>query len=141
MDHVTDIRQNWIKKLSALTVIKHSERSAPVTPNISPPAYPRQFNQTIIFTFFIRSHILCGWIAGHEAEHMESLPEEEFKQNVTELIHRFTGESQFVLLVSSAWTAVLSDTSLFEFENLIPVSALLMEAFHHNFEFRQNAET
>lgn len=25
---------------------------------------------------------------------METLPEEEFKQSVTELIHRFTGESQ-----------------------------------------------
>ncbi|CAG09386.1 unnamed protein product [Tetraodon nigroviridis] len=35
--------------------------------------------------------ILCGWIAGHESEYMESLPEEEFKQSVTELIHQFTG--------------------------------------------------
>lgn len=31
---------------------------------------------------------------------MESLPEEEFKQSVTELIHRFTGESQICGVIS-----------------------------------------
>lgn len=40
------------------------------------------------------SHVLCGWIAGHEAEYMETLPEEEVKQAITKLIRTFTGESQ-----------------------------------------------
>lgn len=43
---------------------------------------------------FIYSHVLCGWIAGHESEYMESLPEQEVRYSVTELIRTFTGESQ-----------------------------------------------
>lgn len=39
----------------------------------------------------ICSPVLCGWIAGHESEHMETLSEEEFRQSVTKLIHTFTG--------------------------------------------------
>uniref|UniRef100_A0A674PDE9 Peroxisomal N(1)-acetyl-spermine/spermidine oxidase-like n=1 Tax=Takifugu rubripes TaxID=31033 RepID=A0A674PDE9_TAKRU len=66
-DHVTDVKQRWIRKMSSFTVQEKSESHA---------------------------HILCGWIAGREAEYMESLPEEEFKQSVTELIQRFTGESR-----------------------------------------------
>lgn len=36
-------------------------------------------------------HALCGWIAGHESEHMETLSELEVLQAVTQLIRRFTG--------------------------------------------------
>ncbi|XP_056903292.1 peroxisomal N(1)-acetyl-spermine/spermidine oxidase-like [Takifugu flavidus] len=68
-DHVTDVKQRWIRKMSSFTVQEKSESHA---------------------------HILCGWIAGREAEYMESLPEEEFKQSVTELIQRFTGNPAIV---------------------------------------------
>ena len=59
------------------------------TSNTSQAEYSEAFE---LSSFYIPSFILCGWIAGHESEYMESLPEEEFKQRVTELIHQFTGE-------------------------------------------------
>ncbi|KAM3606323.1 uncharacterized protein V6R79_014247 [Siganus canaliculatus] len=65
-DHVSDIKKSWIKKMSTFTVLKPSERN---------------------------SHVLCGWISGRESEYMESLPEEEVRKAVTELIHMFTGNS------------------------------------------------
>nr|XP_046258879.1 peroxisomal N(1)-acetyl-spermine/spermidine oxidase-like [Scatophagus argus] len=64
LDQVSDISKSWIRKMSALTVLKPSERY---------------------------SHVLCGWIAGHESEYMESLTEEEVQSAVTELIRTFTG--------------------------------------------------
>ncbi|KAM9345431.1 peroxisomal N(1)-acetyl-spermine/spermidine oxidase-like [Symphorus nematophorus] len=64
VDQVSDISKSWIRKLSTFTVLKPSERN---------------------------SHVLCGWIAGHESEYMETLPEEEVKHSITELIRTFTG--------------------------------------------------
>ncbi|XP_047207537.1 peroxisomal N(1)-acetyl-spermine/spermidine oxidase-like [Girardinichthys multiradiatus] len=64
-DHVSDISKNWIRKISSFTVVTPSERG---------------------------NHVLCGWISGHEAEHMETLPEEEVRRCITELIHTFTGD-------------------------------------------------
>lgn len=43
---------------------------------------------------FRYGHTLCGWIAGHESEHMETLSELEVLQSVTQLVRRFTGESR-----------------------------------------------
>uniref|UniRef100_A0A3B5B7B5 Peroxisomal N(1)-acetyl-spermine/spermidine oxidase-like n=1 Tax=Stegastes partitus TaxID=144197 RepID=A0A3B5B7B5_9TELE len=63
-DRVSDISKSWIKKICVFTVIKPSD-----------------------------SHVLCGWISGHEAEYMETLPDDEIMRSITELIHTFTGES------------------------------------------------
>nr|XP_054606042.1 peroxisomal N(1)-acetyl-spermine/spermidine oxidase [Nothobranchius furzeri] len=64
-DEMKDISKHWIRKVSSFNVLKHSESS---------------------------SHVLCGWISGYEAEYMETLPEEEIKRSITELIHTFTGD-------------------------------------------------
>ncbi|KAL7383755.1 hypothetical protein ABVT39_016943 [Epinephelus coioides] len=62
-DIVDQVSNNsWIRKLSAFTVIKRSE-----------------------------SHVLCGWISGHESKYMETLSEQEIRLSVTELIRTFTG--------------------------------------------------
>lgn len=64
LDQVSDIKKSWIRKMSAFTVLKPSERY---------------------------SHVICGWIAGHESEYMETLPEQEVRRSITELICTFTG--------------------------------------------------
>lgn len=64
VDQVPDVQRSWIKKLFGFTVLKPTERFG---------------------------HVLCGWIAGHESEYMETLSELEVMQNVTQLIRRFTG--------------------------------------------------
>ncbi|KAM9365198.1 peroxisomal N(1)-acetyl-spermine/spermidine oxidase-like [Pholidichthys leucotaenia] len=64
LDQVPDIRRSWLKKLFGFTILKPTERYG---------------------------HILCGWIAGHESEHMETLSDQEVAQAVTQLIRRFTG--------------------------------------------------
>ncbi|XP_077585783.1 peroxisomal N(1)-acetyl-spermine/spermidine oxidase [Stigmatopora nigra] len=64
VDQVEDITGSWIKKLFGFTVVKPSERFG---------------------------HILCGWIAGHEASYMETLSEQEVLNAVTQLVRRFTG--------------------------------------------------
>ncbi|XP_073338327.1 peroxisomal N(1)-acetyl-spermine/spermidine oxidase-like [Pagrus major] len=66
LDHVKDISKSWIRKMSTFNVLKSVERG---------------------------SHVLCGWIAGHESEYMESLPEEELRCSITELIRTFTGNA------------------------------------------------
>ncbi|XP_047458117.1 peroxisomal N(1)-acetyl-spermine/spermidine oxidase [Mugil cephalus] len=64
VDKVPDVQRSWIKKLFGFTVLKPTERYG---------------------------HVLCGWIAGHESEYMETLSEQEVTQAVTQLIRRFTG--------------------------------------------------
>ncbi|CAL1578057.1 unnamed protein product [Knipowitschia caucasica] len=64
VDQVMDVQSSWIKKLFGFTVLKPSERYG---------------------------HVLCGWIAGHESEYMETLPEQQVVQAVTQLLRRFTG--------------------------------------------------
>ncbi|KAG7236345.1 hypothetical protein INR49_001042, partial [Caranx melampygus] len=64
VDQVPDVQRSWIKKLFGFTVLKPTERYG---------------------------HVLCGWIAGHESEYMETLSEQEVTQAVTQLIRRFTG--------------------------------------------------
>ncbi|XP_069000868.1 peroxisomal N(1)-acetyl-spermine/spermidine oxidase [Embiotoca jacksoni] len=64
VDQVPDIHRSWIKKLFGFTVLKPTERFG---------------------------HVLCGWIAGHESEYMETLSELEVTHAVTQLIRRFTG--------------------------------------------------
>ncbi|KAM3863239.1 peroxisomal N(1)-acetyl-spermine/spermidine oxidase [Diretmus argenteus] len=64
VDQVSDIHRSWIKKLFGFTVFKPTERYG---------------------------HVLCGWIAGHESEYMETLPEQDVTHSVTQLIRRFTG--------------------------------------------------
>lgn len=64
VDQIPDIQSSWIKKLFGFTVLKPTERYG---------------------------HVLCGWIAGHESEYMETLSEQQVAQNVTQLIRRFTG--------------------------------------------------
>uniref|UniRef100_A0AAY3ZV63 Amine oxidase domain-containing protein n=1 Tax=Denticeps clupeoides TaxID=299321 RepID=A0AAY3ZV63_9TELE len=77
-DVVTDIRTSWIKKLSGFTVLKPTERYG---------------------------HVLCGWIAGHESEYMETLSEAEVLHTVTQLIRRFTGNPIIAprMLLRSQW--------------------------------------
>ncbi|XP_034057697.1 peroxisomal N(1)-acetyl-spermine/spermidine oxidase-like [Gymnodraco acuticeps] len=64
LDQVPDVQRSWIKKLFGFTVLKPSERYG---------------------------HVLCGWIAGHESEYMETLSEQEVTHTMTQLICRFTG--------------------------------------------------
>ncbi|KAM4599611.1 peroxisomal N(1)-acetyl-spermine/spermidine oxidase isoform 2-T2 [Fundulus diaphanus] len=64
VDQVPDVHRSWIKKLFGFTVLKPTERYG---------------------------HLVCGWIAGHESEHMETLSEQEVTHAVTQLIRRFTG--------------------------------------------------
>ncbi|CAL8284185.1 unnamed protein product [Arctogadus glacialis] len=64
VDQVADVKRSWIKKLFGFTVVTPAERYG---------------------------HVLCGWIAGHEAEHMETLTEQEVTREVTQLIRTFTG--------------------------------------------------
>ncbi|KAI5606293.1 peroxisomal N(1)-acetyl-spermine/spermidine oxidase [Silurus asotus] len=77
-DSVSDMKTAWIRKLSCFTVLKPVERYG---------------------------HILCGWIAGHESEYMETLPEEEVMHTVTRLLRRFTGNPTVTpkKLVRSQW--------------------------------------
>ncbi|XP_038152223.1 peroxisomal N(1)-acetyl-spermine/spermidine oxidase-like [Cyprinodon tularosa] len=77
-DHVLEIGEKWIRKISSFTVVKPSQRG---------------------------SHVLCGWISGHEAEHMEMLPEQEVRRSITELIHTFTGDHTITpkRIVCSRW--------------------------------------
>uniref|UniRef100_A0A8C5H3A2 Peroxisomal N(1)-acetyl-spermine/spermidine oxidase-like n=1 Tax=Gouania willdenowi TaxID=441366 RepID=A0A8C5H3A2_GOUWI len=63
-EQMSNIRQSWIRKLPVFTVQPPSERS---------------------------SYVLCGWIAGEEAEYMETLPEQEVRRCITALIQKFTG--------------------------------------------------
>lgn len=64
MKDVPNVQGAWIRKLFGFTVLKPTERYG---------------------------HILCGWIAGHESECMETLSEQEVLQTITQLIRRFTG--------------------------------------------------
>ncbi|KAI4874199.1 hypothetical protein NFI96_030402, partial [Prochilodus magdalenae] len=50
-------------------------------------------------------HVLCGWIAGHESEYMETLTEFEVMQAVTQLLRRFTGNPTIApkKLLRSQW--------------------------------------
>lgn len=66
VDQVPDMQRSWIRKLFGFTVSKPTERYG---------------------------HVLCGWIAGHESEYMETLSEQEVTQAVTQLIRKFTGNS------------------------------------------------
>ncbi|XP_062375431.1 peroxisomal N(1)-acetyl-spermine/spermidine oxidase-like isoform X2 [Sardina pilchardus] len=64
VDTVPNIHTDWVRKLFGFTVLKPTERYG---------------------------HVLCGWIAGHESEHMESLSETEVLNTVTQVLRRFTG--------------------------------------------------
>ncbi|XP_037535178.1 peroxisomal N(1)-acetyl-spermine/spermidine oxidase [Nematolebias whitei] len=64
VDQSPDLRRSWIRKLFGFTVLKPTERYG---------------------------HVLCGWIAGHESEYMETLSEQEITREITQLIRRFTG--------------------------------------------------
>uniref|UniRef100_A0A3P8VFH9 Polyamine oxidase n=1 Tax=Cynoglossus semilaevis TaxID=244447 RepID=A0A3P8VFH9_CYNSE len=64
LDQVPDLKSSWIKKLMGFTTLKPVERYG---------------------------YTLCGWIAGHESEYMETLSEQEVTQAVTQLLRRFTG--------------------------------------------------
>ncbi|KAL7877786.1 hypothetical protein SRHO_G00044290 [Serrasalmus rhombeus] len=78
VDVVSDVKTAWIKKLFGFTVLKPMERFG---------------------------HVLCGWIAGHESEYMETLTEFEVLQAVTQLIRRFTGNPTIApkKLLRSQW--------------------------------------
>ncbi|KAI4877632.1 hypothetical protein NFI96_022997, partial [Prochilodus magdalenae] len=78
VDVVSDVKMAWIKKLFGFTVLKPTERFG---------------------------HVLCGWIAGHESEYMETLTEFEVMQAVTQLLRRFTGNPTIApkKLLRSQW--------------------------------------
>uniref|UniRef100_A0A3B4YAR9 Polyamine oxidase n=1 Tax=Seriola lalandi dorsalis TaxID=1841481 RepID=A0A3B4YAR9_SERLL len=77
-DQVSDISKSWIRKMATFTVLKPSERY---------------------------SYVLCGWIAGHEAEYMETLTEQEVRESITELVHTFTGNPSITpkRIICSRW--------------------------------------
>nr|XP_019953413.1 PREDICTED: peroxisomal N(1)-acetyl-spermine/spermidine oxidase-like [Paralichthys olivaceus]XP_019953420.1 PREDICTED: peroxisomal N(1)-acetyl-spermine/spermidine oxidase-like [Paralichthys olivaceus] len=74
----SDIRKSWMRQIFGFTVHQPSERN---------------------------SHVLCGWIAGHEAEYMETLSEQEVRGAITELIHSFTRNPTITLrrIVCTKW--------------------------------------
>ncbi|XP_062852245.1 peroxisomal N(1)-acetyl-spermine/spermidine oxidase [Trichomycterus rosablanca] len=78
VDVVSDVKAAWTRKLFGFTVLKPTERFG---------------------------HVLCGWIAGHESEYMETLSELEVMQDVTQLIRRFTGNPTIAprKLLRSQW--------------------------------------
>lgn len=57
---------------------------------------------------FRYGHVLCGWIAGHESEYMETLSEQEVLQSITQLIRRFTGEAEHANYPSIAYFRMIS---------------------------------
>ncbi|XP_048864394.1 peroxisomal N(1)-acetyl-spermine/spermidine oxidase [Brienomyrus brachyistius] len=77
-DMVTDVKTLWVKKLFGFTVLRPAERYG---------------------------HMLCGWIAGRESEHMETLSEAEVKLAITRLIQKFTGNPTITpkRIVRSQW--------------------------------------
>lgn len=64
VDQVPDLQRSWVKKLFGFTILKPTERYG---------------------------YALCGWIAGHESEYMETLSEQEVTHCITQLVRRFTG--------------------------------------------------
>ncbi|KAM4729246.1 peroxisomal N(1)-acetyl-spermine/spermidine oxidase-like [Anableps anableps] len=78
VDQVPDVQKSWIRKLFGFTVVKPTERYG---------------------------YLVCGWIAGHESEYMETLPEQEVKHAITQLIHRFTGNPSITVrrILRSKW--------------------------------------
>ncbi|MGH0141865.1 UNVERIFIED_CONTAM: hypothetical protein FKN15_075001 [Acipenser sinensis] len=74
-----DVNQFWMKKIFGFTV-QH------------PPE--RQYG-----------HVLCGWIAGHESEYMETLSDTEVKNSMTEVIRKFTGNPSITpkRILQSKW--------------------------------------
>ncbi|XP_060781934.1 peroxisomal N(1)-acetyl-spermine/spermidine oxidase isoform X2 [Neoarius graeffei] len=81
---VSDMKTDWIRKLSCFTVLKPTERYG---------------------------HVLCGWIAGHESEYMETLPEEDVLRTVTQVLHKFTAlfKSFLGLNLGSEWATQSRD--------------------------------
>ncbi|KAG9483384.1 hypothetical protein GDO78_009350 [Eleutherodactylus coqui] len=74
-----DLKQNWIRKLSIFVVLE-------------PPAQ--------------LGHVLCGFIAGKEAEFMETLTYEEILSSMTDLFRRITGNPELpppVSILRSQW--------------------------------------
>ncbi|KAG9275346.1 peroxisomal N(1)-acetyl-spermine/spermidine oxidase [Astyanax mexicanus] len=102
-DIVSDVKMAWVRKLFGFTVLKPAE------------------------TF---GHVLCGWIAGHESEYMETLTELEVLNTITQVIRRFTGNATIApkKLLRSQWfldpytcgsyTYVAKGCSDFDIDNL-----------------------
>lgn len=86
---------SWMKKLFGFTVLKPTERlSVSLGTNVYPVCLRRVVFNAVFCGFNFRyGHVLCGWIAGHESEYMETLSEQEVTHAITQLIRRFTGES------------------------------------------------
>lgn len=93
VQQVPDVQTSWVKKLFGFTVLKPTERS---TTSLGTNAHLCLF-MLYLMVFggltFRYGHVLCGWIAGHESEYMETLSEQEVTHAITQLIRRFTGES------------------------------------------------
>lgn len=96
VDQVSDVQKSWIKKLFGFTVLKPTERSKQRL--CPPPAFLIFSCDAAWFWWDVCSltcrygHVLCGWIAGHESEYMETLSELEVAHAITQLIRRFTGK-------------------------------------------------
>ncbi|XP_058841066.1 peroxisomal N(1)-acetyl-spermine/spermidine oxidase-like [Acipenser ruthenus] len=73
-----DVNQVWMKKIFGFTVLHPPERYG---------------------------HVLCGWIAGHESEYMETLSDTEVKNSMTEVIRKFTGNPSITpkRILQSKW--------------------------------------
>ncbi|XP_018419598.1 PREDICTED: peroxisomal N(1)-acetyl-spermine/spermidine oxidase [Nanorana parkeri] len=78
-DPQKDLKKNWMKKLSGFVVLE-------------PPGQ--------------LGHVLCGFIAGEEAEYMESLSDEEVLSSMTSLLRQFTGNPELpppISILRSQW--------------------------------------
>ncbi|XP_064418648.1 peroxisomal N(1)-acetyl-spermine/spermidine oxidase isoform X2 [Latimeria chalumnae] len=75
-----NLRSDWIKKLAGFTVLQPPERYG---------------------------HVICGWIAGHESEFMETLSDDEVSSCVTQVLRRFTASADTV-----CWRSYPSDILL-----------------------------
>ncbi|NXU53781.1 PAOX oxidase, partial [Turnix velox] len=63
----SDLKANWFKKIIGFVVLQPPEQLG---------------------------HVLCGFIAGKESEHMETLSEEEVLSTMTHLLRRLTGNPE-----------------------------------------------
>ncbi|MGH0176083.1 UNVERIFIED_CONTAM: hypothetical protein FKN15_071996 [Acipenser sinensis] len=110
-----DVNQFWMKKIFGFTVQHPPERQ------VCRKAQESTLAQTVLirnmqitdiclvgqnsFSCYLYGHVLCGWIAGHESEYMETLSDTEVKNSMTEVIRKFSGNPSITpkRILQSKW--------------------------------------
>lgn len=108
MEQVPNVQGSWIRKLFGFTVLRPTERSiiqsdTKILLLLKSRILWLAVSSCFVVSNFRYGHVLCGWIAGHESEYMETLSEQEVLQSITQLIRRFTGEAQYANYPSTGY--------------------------------------